>query len=134
LIGGEYFPARILAIDYIHHRGEKVEFNNEDTRISNLERNYNITSFDAEVYSPDSLSLPLLYYKGYAVTLNGANLPVIQSSTGLVQVPADKSGRVEAYYKGTMIQWLSFYISIISILALLIFIIRSKKKEYETDR
>jgi len=134
LIGGEYFPARILSIDYIYYRGEKVEFKNGDTRVSNLSRNRNITSFDVEIYSPDSLSLPLLYYKGYQVTLNGVNLPVEQSSTGLVQVPVEKSGRMEAYYKGTTIQWLSFFISIISILALSIFIIRSKKKEHETNR
>ncbi|MFT4223389.1 hypothetical protein [Dysgonomonas sp.] len=128
LIGGEYFPARILAIDYIYDRGEKVEFRNEDTGISNFERNYNVTSFDTEVHSIDSLVLPLLYYKGYSVTQNGLNLPVEQSSTGLIQIPVNKSGRVEAYYKGTTIQRVSFYISIISILALSIFIIWSKKK------
>jgi uncharacterized membrane protein len=134
LIGGEYFPERILSIDYIYYRGERVEFKNEDTQISNLRRNKNVTSFDAEIHSPDSLSLPLLYYKGYHATLNGVDLPVEQSPAGLVQVAVDKSGRVEAYYKGTMIQWLSFYISIISILALSIFIIRSKKKGHETNR
>ncbi|MFV0536621.1 MAG: hypothetical protein ACK5M3_04520 [Dysgonomonas sp.] len=100
LIGGEYFPARILAIDYIHDRGEKVEFRNKDTQISNFERNYNVTSFDAKVHSGDSLVLPLLYYKGYSVTQNGLDLPIEQSSTGLIQIPVDKSGRVEAYYKG----------------------------------
>lgn len=129
LIGGEYFPARILSIDYIYFRGEKVEFENSDTQISNLGRDGNVTRFDIEIQTPDSLSLPLLYYKGYNVTLNGEDLPVEQSPTGLVQVPADKSGRVEAYYKGTTVQWVSFYISIISILALSIFIIRSKKHE-----
>ncbi len=134
LIGGEYFPARILAIDYIHDRGEKVEFRNKDTQISNLERNDNVTSFDAEVHSADSLVLPLIYYKGYSVTQNGLNLPIEQSSTGLVQIPVDKSGRVEAYYKGTTMQWVSFYISIISILAFSIFIIWSKKKGHETNR
>jgi hypothetical protein len=134
LIGGEYFPARISAIDYIHDRGEKVEFKSAGTRISNLRRNKNITSFDVEVHATDSLSLPLLYYKGYSVTQNGLNLPVGQSSTGLIQVPVDKSGRVEAYYEGTTIQYISFYISIISTLALSIFIIRSKKREYETSR
>lgn len=134
LIGGEYFPARILSIDYIYFRGEKVEFKNTDTQVANLGRNKNVTSFDAEIHSADSLSLPLLYYKGYSVTQNGIDLSVEQSSTGLVQVAVDKSGRVEAYYKGTTIQWVSFYISIISILALSIFIIRSKKKGYETNR
>lgn len=129
LIGGEYFPARILSIDYVYFRGEKVEFENTDTQISNLGRDRNVTRFDIEIQTPDSLSLPLLYYKGYNVTLNGADLPVEQSPTGLVQVPADKSGRIEAYYKGTTVQWVSFYISIISILALSIFIIRSKKYE-----
>ncbi len=134
LIGGEYFPARILAIDYIHDRGEKVEFENKDTQISNFQRNYNVISFDAEVYSADSLVLPLLYYKGYSVTQNGLDLPIEQSSTGLIQVPVDKSGRVEAYYKGTTVQWVSFYISVISIFAFSIFIIWSKKKRYETNR
>ncbi|GAB6008939.1 hypothetical protein [Dysgonomonas reticulitermitis] len=134
LIGGEYFPARIVAIDYIYIRGEKVEFKNADTQISNLKRNKNVTSFDIEVHATDSLLLPLLYYKGYHVTLDGIDLPVQQSPTGLVQIVADKSGRVEAYYKGTTTQWVSFYISIISILAFSIFIIWSKKREHETGR
>lgn len=129
LIGGEYFPARLVSIDNILYRGEKVEHKNEDTRIANLERDYNITRFDAVVQHPDSLTLPLIYYKGYSVSLNGNELPVVQSNMGFVRVPVSESGRVEAYYKGTTIQWVSFYISIISILALSIFIIISRKRE-----
>lgn len=134
LIGAEYFPTRIGAIDYTFDRGEKVEFKNIDTDVSNIERNKYITSFDVCVNSSDSITLPLIYYKGYNVTLNGMNLLVDQGETGLVKVSIDKSGRVEASYKGTTIQKVSFYISVLSSLLLIGFILITNKRKYGTNR
>lgn len=132
LIGGEYFPSKLPSIEYIRDRGEVVETSNKETRISNFKRDYNITSFHLDISEADTLVLPLLYYYGYSVTLNDNDLPVLQNKNGLIEVPVDQSGRVEAYYKGTTIQKISFYISIVSILVLSIFIIRARKvRKYE---
>ncbi|MDU1891870.1 MAG: hypothetical protein E6767_14375 [Dysgonomonas sp.] len=128
-IGGEYFPSRLPAIEYIRDRGEIVESLNNGSKIENLKREQNITTFSVEVNKKDSLVLPLLYYYGYTATLNGRTIPVTQSEFGLAQIPVDESGKVEAYYKGTTLQWISIYLSLAGILALCIYIIAIRKRK-----
>jgi hypothetical protein len=50
-----------------------------------------------------------------------------------VQVAVDRSGRVEAYYKGTFVQKMGFCITIITILGLCTFIFLQKRKRDKTD-
>lgn len=127
-IGGEYFPSALPAIEYVHERGEKVEKKNDGTYISGLKRVYNRTIIDVTIKEPDTLTLPLLYYYGYSVTLNGENVPYLQSDYGLIEVPVNQSGEIVAWYAGTNIQRGNFYISLIGTLALMVFIVRSKRR------
>ncbi|MBK5719681.1 hypothetical protein JGH11_02220 [Dysgonomonas sp. Marseille-P4677] len=122
LIGREYLPSKLIDISYIRDRKEKVDFRNEDTQIENLRREYNTTLFSVLVNKIDTLELPLLYYYGYSVTLNGEKLPVYQSDLGLVEVITDESGEIEAYYGGTTLQKTSLYISLIGLLILCVYI------------
>lgn len=133
-IGSEYLPSRLPAIEYVKERGEIVESDNGDSQITNLKRNYNHTSLDVTILKADSLTLPILYYKGYAAKLNGKELPVVQSNYGFIKIPVNESGRVKAYYKGTSVQKTSFFISIICTFALIFYIIRSKRnRRHETN-
>lgn len=122
LIGREYLPSKLIDISYIRDRKEKVGFKETDTQISNLRREYNTTLFSVSVNKTDTLELPLLYYYGYAVTLNGEKLPVYQSDLGMVEVITDKSGEIKAYYGGTTLQKASLYISLIGLLTLCVYI------------
>ncbi|MDR2954597.1 MAG: hypothetical protein LBV43_05910 [Prevotella sp.] len=128
-IGGEYFPTKLPAIEYIYQRGEVVDKKNNDTKITAFKREKNLTILDVTVNKADTLTLPLLYYYGYNVTLNGNNIDFNENDYGLIQIFIDKSGKIEAYYKGTIIQQTSFYISSISAILLIIFIIISKRKK-----
>lgn len=128
-IGGEYFPAKLPAIEYVHERGEKVDNKSRDTDISNFKREYNKTILNVNTNKPDTLVFPLLYYYGYNVTLDGENIPFGQSDYGLLAVPVDRSGKIIAYYAGTNIQKGSFYISLMGVLALIVFIFRSKRRD-----
>ncbi|GAB6121886.1 6-pyruvoyl-tetrahydropterin synthase-related protein [Dysgonomonas termitidis] len=122
--GGEYFPTKLPGFDYIWSRGDTVKSKNAATSISGFSKNKGITSLDVDVYIPDSLELPLVYYKGYAAEMDGKRLPVSESSKGLVQIPVDKQGHVKVWYNGTIIQRISYCVSIISIIILCLYIFR----------
>ncbi|WP_255495445.1 hypothetical protein [Dysgonomonas sp. 521] len=132
--GMEYLPDKVPDMKYIHQRGDSVKAQNDTIVISDFTRAKGLTGFNISINTKDSLELPLIYYKGYAATLNGQEIPVTQSSHGLVQVPVDQSGRVEAWYKGTLIQKLGFYTTILTIFALCayIFLKNRKKKHLKT--
>ena len=128
LIGQEYFPSKIPSYLFFEDRGMVVKSDNEGTRIENLKRENKYTLFNVTVSKPDKLELPLIYYKGYDVRLNDEELEIGQSKQGLVEVSVNQPGRVVAYYKGTTIQIVSFYISIISIFAFCIYVLYSRRK------
>lgn len=122
--GREYFPTKLSSFDYIWSRGDTVKSKNVTTSISGFRKNKGTTSLDVDVYIPDSLELPLVYYKGYAAEIDGKRLPVNESSKGLVQIPVYKQGHVKVWYNGTIIQRISYCLSIISIVILCLYIFR----------
>lgn len=129
LFGAEYVPSKVPSIEYIAKRGsDSITTNYDNTAISNFSRNRGKISFDITASKPESIELPLLYYKGYAANLNGKELEVKESTKGLVQIPVEQSGRVEVFYKGTTIQKVSYYITLVSILILCIYICLQRRK------
>jgi uncharacterized membrane protein YfhO len=125
----EYYPSKMPnPYSFVPNRKDSVMSQTGETSVSDFARNRNITEFSIHMSRRDSLELPLIYYKGYAATLNGKELPVTESSHGLVQIPVDRSGRVEAWYKGTSVQTLGFYTTILSIVALCVYIFFRKRK------
>ncbi len=130
MAGMEYYPSRMPYPDpFILQRGDSVTSQLKETEVYNFERFDYITRFDIKTNVKDSIELPLIYYKGYAASLDGVSIPVTESSQGLVQIPIDRSGRVEAYYKGTLVQKLSFYITILSIFVLCSYIFLQRRKD-----
>lgn len=127
-IGGEYFPSKFPMIEYAFERGEVVDFGNEDTKVFDIKRSYNQTSFNVSVNKSDTLVLPLLYYCGYNVTLDRQSIPFRESSNGLIEVPIEKSGTIRAYYDGTTVQEVSFYISLLGSISLIVFIFTRNRK------
>lgn len=132
--GMEYYPSSMpYPYPFILERKDSVISQTKETRISNFVRNKNITEFDVNTSVKDILELPLIYYKGYSASLNGNDIAVTESTHGLVQVVVDQSGRVEAYYAGTLVQKLSFYTTILSIFALCGYIYLQNKKRKHTN-
>lgn len=126
--GLEYIPAKNGQVDPLYVRGDSVRSLFNSSKIYSIERKNRFTHFNTITNTPDSLELPLLYYKGYTAELDGITLPVTQSNKGLVQIPVNKSGHIKAYYAGTVIQKISFYISLFSTLAFCIFILYYNRK------
>lgn len=130
LIGQEYLPSKVPSTKFIHERGLAVIPENMNTQISNLKREGKYTIFDVQTDSKDVIELPLLYYKGYSILLNGKEIPMEQSDNGLIQVDINQSGRVEAYYKGTFVQYISFAVTMICLLTLCLYIIYYKRRKH----
>lgn len=129
IAGMEYYPSRLpYPHPFIKERKDSVISQTKGTEVSGFVRNNFKIEFDIEAAGQDSLELPLLYYKGYTALLNKKETPATESKHGLVQVPVDQSGRVEAYYKGTLIQKISLYITILSIFVLCIYIFIQKRR------
>ncbi|MDR1090758.1 MAG: hypothetical protein LBL79_06750 [Prevotella sp.] len=127
--GLEYFPAKVPSLEYVVERGDSIKTIYEDTRVTNFERNEGITSFDVEILHPEKPELPIFYYKGYEAELNGKVIPLEESDNGLIRIPVGQSGSVKVYYKGTIVQKVSWYITNVSIFALCIYIFVRKKKK-----
>lgn len=127
----EYLPVKVSSLKFIRMRGNIVEASNEETEVSSFLKKDGYISFDVIINKKDVLELPFVYYKGYKATLDENNLPVSESPNGLVQIEVSESGLVEVCYEGTMIQRISWLISIISFIGLCIYIVIEKKKKYK---
>ncbi|MDR1090757.1 MAG: YfhO family protein [Prevotella sp.] len=127
-LGGlEYMPDKVPSPEYIAQRGDRVGKKYEDTKVTSF-RKGGVTVLDIITSEPETLELPLLYYKGYKAVFNGEEIQVSESGNGLVQIPVEKSGSATIYYAGTFIQKSGYYITLISIIALCVFIALQRRK------
>lgn len=129
LNGAEYVPDKAESAYYILLRGDSIVSMNGNTTIESHNRDRHILNIRINTQSADSLELPLFYYKGYTALLNNKELPITQSTHGLIQIPVNETGDVKVYYDGTIIQKVSFYISVVSIIALSVFIFLFLRKD-----
>lgn len=130
--GREYLPINVKAVKELYERGDYIDSKTNTSKITDIERNRGILSFEISASGKDTIELPLIYYKGYSVSLEGKNISIEQSKNGLIQTIVDQSGRVEAYYKGTITQLISFIVSVIGILTLCIYIYAVKRRKKNT--
>ncbi|MBK5719684.1 hypothetical protein JGH11_02235 [Dysgonomonas sp. Marseille-P4677] len=129
-LGGlEYLPVKVPSHNYIHERGDSIGAQYIGTKVSDIFRKGKAISFDIKVTDIDIIELPLVYYKGYKAYLNRKEVLVEESEKGLVQIPVHESGKVSVFYVGTILQEVSWYISIISILALIVYICFDKRRK-----
>ena len=70
------------------------------------------------------VELPFIYYQGYEATINGEKLEISESDNGFVQVTLKEGekGTVEAKYRGTILYYTCLIISIIGMIAFIIYI------------
>lgn len=127
--GLEYFPAKVPSLDYIVVRGDSVKTLDENTRIADFKRDKGETTLELKITHPDKIELPLFYYKGYEAELNNKAVSLEESDNGLIQIPVNQSGHVKVYYKGTIVQKVSWYITIVSIFVLCIYIYVKRRKK-----
>ncbi|WP_163271572.1 YfhO family protein [Dysgonomonas sp. 511] len=128
LNGAEYVPARVPSAYYISERRDSIKPLKGETEIYSPQRDKGALAFEAKVQQPDSLELPLFYYKGYMAFANRKPVAISQSKNGLVQIPVEESGEVDVYYSGTPIQELSLLFNFVCLIILCIYIYRQKRR------
>ena len=139
-LGGiEYIPDNTPNVDYLVARGKRIDCLHDSTKISYpapavKSVRKHVTEFDVSTSEKETLVLPLLYYKGYKASLNGSETTVRSSSDGLVEIDVPQSGTVKVWYGGTLVQKVSFYISLVSLLILGIYIIYIRKKNRKKEK
>jgi hypothetical protein len=127
--GCEYLPSKIPSLEYLHTRGTNtIEHNNATTVVHGQRLENGILGINTEIIQSDVLELPLIYYKGYKASLNNNEISVSESKNGLVEIPVGHSGIIYVWYAGTIIQTISYYITILALAALCAYILSVKFK------
>lgn len=135
-VGMEWLPLEV-DINLLDNPYEALTSNNEHIIVAKKGVK---TIFD---YSGNCeyIDIPLIYYKGYTakyINLDGTckNLKVVKSSNnGLVRVllsEEEVKGKIIVDYTGTFIQHFSYFISVISLLVMLYYCKKQKKKSLNT--
>lgn len=130
--GGEYLPSSMPSKDYPFERGNMIiEQTGGDTIIDYIKYKGNIEFTITSSNPSQTFELPLTYYKGYQVAYDNDKLSkqVKESSNGLVEIQASRPGNIRVWYAETIVQKISPYISIISILLLCIYIFTVNRKK-----
>lgn len=119
---GEYLPSAVSHYDYSLERGDEVSCSDETVTFS-FERceGYSELTYDG-LSGETTFEVPVYMYRGYDVVneeTGGSYEPVI-SENGLVEFTVDDSdsGTVKIFYKGTVLQKVSTWISALTIVGL----------------
>ena len=111
----EYLPSKIehKYREYLQERGNTITVKYQDGIEEDIKRNADESHveylIDNRKGNIESVELPLIYYKGYAIKNNKNDMEIKESSRGFIEIkniPKDKVN-VEVYYKGTQVQRLS---------------------------
>ena len=104
-----------------------VENNNFKNNVSYISSEFNIEDYEAYTI----LELPYIYYLGYTVTTEqNENVQTFESDNGMLTIKLDEnieSAHITVKYKGTIIEKVSYVISIISIITFISYLFYYKR-------
>ena len=130
VIGGEWLPVAIEDKDIIvdnskimmGSNGKQIPFNRDkNTIVANIEDDYSY------------IDVPFIFYKGYAAILSaGGNSTQLitdgNGANGMCRVYNVSKGTLKVYYKGTVIQYISYLISLFTVICIVtVLVIRREK-------
>ena len=122
----EYLPSKAFNNkDYIATRSDEPIIQTGNCNIQNSEKNKLTITFNVNnVEKNTKIELPFIYYVGYNAYLNGEKLEVTESDNGFVQISLNEGqeGIVEVKYEGSVLYYISFAISLISLIIFVIYI------------
>lgn len=132
----EYLPSKAYEnLDYIKTRENRVYVLSGSATIENEEKNGTKMTFNvSNIEENTTLELPYIYYLGYNIQIeqNGQilTLETFESSNGFVAVnlPNTESGKITVKYTGTTIMQISYIVSIITFISIVIYFIVVKIK------
>lgn len=129
----EYLPKKAYDnLNYISERSSNVIVFDGNAEILNEQKEGNNMNFVVSNNNNGvSLELPFIYYLGYDIKINENNIEYTESNNGFISInlPKNEEGEIKITYKGTIIEKISFAISIISALLFMVYIIIIYKKQ-----
>lgn len=134
----EYLPKKAYDnLKYIVKRSPNVVILDGNADISNEQKEGSNMNFIISNNEGASLELPFIYYLGYDIKMNGKNIEYKESINGFINIdiPENEEGEITITYTGTMIEKISFAISVVSLLAFIGYIVISyKNKKCEVNK
>lgn len=126
----EYLPRNaIYNYDYLVKRGNEPLIITGTGKIQNITKNGTHLSFNVNSNEALELELPYIYYPGYVITINSKKLKPHETKNGLVGIYVnERNAHIISKYRGTNIAIISYVISSLSLLILIIIIIKEKFK------
>ena len=137
-INREYLPEKVdvkkLGKSYLDYRENRVYVLDGNATIINEKKEDLQLEFDIENYKANTiLELPYIYYLGYTVTTEqNEKIQMFESDNGMLAIKLDEnieSAHITVKYTGTTIEKVSYFISAISIITFIGYVIYSKKQD-----
>lgn len=143
LINRDYLPEKSLKVDreYIKNREDKVYIVSGNASIENENKqSLNLTFSIKNAKQNTILELPYLYYPGYKVKIKNDSLEyeleVFESEYGFLAISVPEhteQAEISVEYKGTVLEKMSFVISLIAIISFIAYVIYNKRKDKLND-
>ena len=130
IMEGEYLPIEYPDLYYSKEHEDEII---SECRIKyEIEHGYNTKITYESKCEENNVKLPIIYYKGYVVTVNNKKVPVNKSDIGTLQIKLEeKEGTINIKYKGTIIYNASKYSSLISLIGVIVYV--KKRKNIISD-
>lgn len=147
-----YITAQYLSRDkiYENYLGKNIQSNGlydylpkeiEPNKLANIiNKDYNldidkkedclIVNYKIEDNKNNYIEVPYLYYLGYKAEYKNKELEVFKTNNGLVGIKTNniKDGKIKVYYEHTNITKISFILSFVGIITLVIYIVKNNRK------
>ena len=132
---GEYLPSQ-LNLELLTKRSDELIINNQTSTLFDYRMNglsYEWTN-DRVVNDVQIIKFPVVFYKGYVVEINHEQIPITQSSDGLIQIEfsqpisLDKDTVLTVNYQGTTLQSMSYWISLGTFTLVVVTMIKKRKE------
>ena len=138
-INREYLPINASNVQstYLNDREDRVYVLSGQADIINEQKHGLHLEFDvSNAIKGTELELPYIYYLGYDVKINDKNIDTYESNNGFVtiKIPEDlESAHIVVQYKGTILEKVSYVISLIALIGFIIYIIKGRKLNERKD-
>lgn len=125
--GHEYLPKEVDYSTIKKNKKRKVVYDDSKVEVTNVKMNFDSVAFDYRTIDTKktSVTIPFVYYYGYqAKIVSDGNEKIIPASlnrqNGLVDIQLSKKGSASIYYQTTLAQKVSLSISVLTLLACVI--------------
>lgn len=133
----EYLPSKAYEnLDYIKHRENAIYILEGYANIEEIEKDgASMEFYVSDVEQDTILELPYIYYLGYEIKIENSEgtekIETTESENGFVQIVLDEdsTGKITVKYTGTTLMKISYIVSFITLVAMIVYLVYTKKKK-----